>query len=183
LDHDGRIKRRIRRQKISDVLAKDLPHHLPLLETLYKVVPELLDRSVHLCLDVKDPNAADSVVALAKYFDVTSTLWLAHSETATVAAWRKLDDAIHLLNSTRLTRITEGLERRAADLAEAKIDGINLQISDWSGGLCTLFHRFGVECFAWDAQQEREIDRLLGFGADAVFSDHVDRLVAVAQKQ
>ena len=38
--------------------------------------------------------------------------------------------------------IKEGPERRAALLAEAGVDAINLHQSDWTGGLTTLFHRF-----------------------------------------
>ncbi len=44
-------------------------------------------------------------------------------------------------------------------------------------GLATLFHRFERFCLGWDAQFERVITQLLGFGLDGVFSDHVDRLV------
>ena len=49
--------------------------------------------------------------------------------------------------------------------------------SDWTGGLTTLFHRFGLECFGWDAQLPRVLTQLLDRGVDAVFSDHVDRMV------
>ena len=49
--------------------------------------------------------------------------------------------------------------------------------SDWTGGLTTLFHRFELECFGWDAQQPRILDALLAMGIDGVYSDHVDRMV------
>ena len=39
-----------------------------------------------------------------------------------------------------------------------------------------LFHRFGVLCFGWDAQQPRVLNELLDMGIDAVYSDHVDRM-------
>ena len=45
--------------------------------------------------------------------------------------------------------------------------------------LTTLFHRFDVLCFGWDAQHERQIARLIDQGIDAVYGDYVDRLVAV----
>ena len=49
--------------------------------------------------------------------------------------------------------------------------------SDWTLGLTTLFHRFGLHCFGWDAQFERVLSGLLRMGMDGVYSDHVDRMV------
>ena len=83
-----------------------------------------------------------------------------------------------LVDSTRLRRIKEGPERRAATLADAGIDAINMHASDWTGGLTTLFHRFERLAFAWDAQFARVLEALIKMGCDAVYSDHVDRLVS-----
>ena len=103
-------------------------------------------------------------------------LWLCdHDHTATR---RRCAHVAHvrLVDSTRLSRIKEGPERRAARLQELGIDGINLHHSDWSGGLTTLFHRFGRCAFGWDAQFDRTLDALLRMGIDGVFfSDHVAR--------
>ena len=71
----------------------------------------------------------------------------------------------------------EGPERRAAALADAGIDAVNLHHTDWTGGLTTLFHRFEVLAFGWDAQHTRIIEELLDIGIDAVYSDHTDKLV------
>jgi glycerophosphoryl diester phosphodiesterase len=88
---------------------------------------------------------------------------------------------VHLVDSTRLRRIREGPERRAADLADAGIEAINLHHSDWTGGLTTLFHRFERCTFGWDAQHERVLAALLAMGIDGVYSDHVDRMVAALE--
>ena len=58
----------------------------------------------------------------------------------------------------------EGPERRAAALADAGIDAVNLHHTDWTGGLTTLFHRFEVLAFGWDAQHARILDELLDSG-------------------
>ncbi len=71
----------------------------------------------------------------------------------------------------------DGPERHAARMAAAGIDAVNLPHSDWSGGLTTLFHRFGLLAFGWDAQFERVLDALIDMGIDGVYSDHVDRMV------
>jgi glycerophosphoryl diester phosphodiesterase len=90
---------------------------------------------------------------------------------------RSLDDDVKLVDSTRLQRIGEGPERRAAILAEHGIDGVNLHHSDWNGGLVTLFHRFGRTAFGWDMQHEHILRPALRMGLDGVFSDHVDVMV------
>ena len=69
-------------------------------------------------------------------------------------------------------------------MREAGIDAINLHESDWTGGLSTMFHRFDVLAFGWDAQFDRVLDNLLGIGLDAVYSDHSDRMMdAIARVQ
>ena len=81
----------------------------------------------------------------------------------------------------QVVAVEEGPERRAARLAAARIDAINLHQSDWTGGLTALFHRFGLACLGWDAQHERQLDRLFRIGIDGVYSDHVDRMVTRAR--
>ena len=83
------------------------------------------------------------------------------------------------MNSTSLDAMEFGPERRAAELAAARIEAVNLRQQHWTGGLTTLFHRFDVLCVGWDAQHERQIARLLDLGIDALYSDYVDRMVAV----
>jgi glycerophosphoryl diester phosphodiesterase len=94
-----------------------------------------------------------------------------------LSALRAIDEDVRLVNSTRLHRIKEGPERRAANLAARQIDAVNLHHTDWTGGLTTLFHRFQRVCFGWDMQFEHQMRPALRMGIDGVFSDHVDRMV------
>ena len=180
LDHDGVVKGRVRRQPVSAVEQAKLPGHIPTLADLYAEC----GTDFELSLDIKDPSAAKEVVQVAQAAGggAPERLWLCHPDWELVASWRPLGDDIHLVDSTRIRRIKEGPERRAATLAEVGIDAINMHATDWTGGLTTLFHRFERYCFGWDAQFERVISALLGMGIDGVHSDHVDRLVTVLQE-
>jgi glycerophosphoryl diester phosphodiesterase len=173
LDHDGVAGSRLRRRSIAQVNAADLPAHIPTLAEFYDAVGPDIDVS----LDVKDPAAFAPTLAVADAAKATSKLWLCHPDWRLVATWRDESAEVKLVDSTRLHRIKEGVERRAASLQAAGIDALNMHESDWSPGLVTLAHRFGRECFGWDAQQPRVIDALLATGLDGVFSDHVDRMV------
>jgi len=126
---------------------------------------------------VKDKEAAPVIDAARAAGFPLPRLWLCHHEWETVATWRELDDDVRLFDSTRRNRLREGAERRAARLAEARIDAINMHHTDWTGGLTTLFHRFEVCAFGWDAQHTRILQALVHMGIDAVYSDHVDRMV------
>lgn len=172
LDHDG-VVGRLRRRPISQVARRDLPEHIPSLAELYDDV----GTAVPLSLDVKDPAAFEATVEVAEQAGAAELLWLCHPDWELVATWRRRSDAIRLVDSTRLGRMKEGPERRAARLRDAGIDCCNMHESDWTAGLTTLFHRFGIECFGWDAQQPRILGQLLDRGVDGVFSDHVDRMV------
>jgi glycerophosphoryl diester phosphodiesterase len=175
LDHDGVVRRLLRRRAIGDVRRDALPAHIPTLAEVY----ETCGTDFELSLDVKDPTAAAAVIAVARDAGngAIGRLWLCHHDWQLVASWRELDADVKLVDSTRLRRIREGPERRAAALADAGVDAINLHQTDWSGGLTTLFHRFERLAFGWDAQFDRVLDALLDIGIDGVYSDHVDRMV------
>ena len=173
LDHDGVVGGRVRRRSIADVTKDTLPVHIPTLEQLY----EACGADFELSLDVKDPAALDATVAAARAAGAADRLWLCHHDWRQVAAWRATNPDVHLVDSTRLRAMKDGPERRASQLADAGIDAVNLHESDWTGGLTTLFHRFGIICFGWDAQLDRVLAQLLDAGIDGVYSDHVDRMV------
>jgi glycerophosphoryl diester phosphodiesterase len=180
LDHDGVVKVGLRRRSIGDVERSALPGHIPTLEELYRECGSDFD----LSLDVKDPAATPTVLAVARAAggDAVRRLWLCHHHWEQVAQWRSLDPDVRLVDSTRLQRIKEGPERRAADLAAAGVDAVNMHHTDWTLGLTTLFHRFERLCFGWDAQYDRILIGLLGMGVDAVYSDHVDRMMEALQQ-
>ena len=172
LDHDG-VVGRLRRRRIRDLARSALPSHIPTLEDLY----ERVGTDLPLSLDVKDPHAFEAVVGVAEAAGAAHRLFLCHHDRELVASWRRRSEAVVLVDSTRLHRLKEGTERRAMALRNAGIDCINLHESDWTAGLTTLFHRFGIECLGWDAQQPRVLRQLLAKGVDGVYSDHVDRMV------
>lgn len=177
LDHDGVVGRLLNRKRIREVVRDALPRHIPTLTDLYHAI----GTDVPISIDVKDHDAAGPIIEVARSFGphVVSNLWLCGGDVDVVASWRSLDPAVRLVNSTRLKRIPEGPERRAARLAELGIDAINMHHTDWSGGLTTLFHRFDRYAFAWDAQHERLIAAAFDMGCDAVYSDWSDRLASV----
>jgi glycerophosphoryl diester phosphodiesterase len=180
LDHDGVVGPRWRRRPIAQVDRSDLPEHIPTLAELFAE----LGTELHLSLDVKDPAAGPAAVAVAAAADptMTSRLWMCDDDHDRLVALREVSAHVRLVDSTRLHRIKEGPERRAARLADLGIDAVNLHHSEWNGGLATLFHRFGVAAFGWDAQFERTLDALLKMGVDAVYSDHVPRMVDALER-
>ncbi|MDQ3145362.1 MAG: glycerophosphodiester phosphodiesterase [Actinomycetota bacterium] len=175
LDHDGVVRSRLRRRPIAEVRRASLPGHVPTLAELYDACGVDFD----LSLDVKDPAAAPAIASAARAAggDALGRLWLCSPDWRLAASWRGLSDDLRVVDSTRLRRMKEGPERRAASLANAGVDAVNLHWTDWTGGLTTLFHRFGRVAFGWDVQHRHQLDTLLDAGIDGLFSDHVDRLV------
>jgi len=165
----------LRNRPIGSVDRAALPAHVPTLDDLYAEC----GTDFELSLDVKDPEAAFAVAAVARAAggDAPARLWLCHPDWELLTRWRDDLADLHLVDSTKLKAMRQGPERRAAQLSAAGIDAVNLHHEEWTGGLTTLFHRFGVLCFGWDAQHERMIRNLVKMGIDGVFSDHVDRLV------
>jgi len=177
LDHDGVVRRGLRRRPVASFRRDELPAGVPTLDEVYAECGSAFELSV----DVKDVDAGPAVVAAARAASpgAPKRLWLCHPDPKVLAEWRQREPDVRLVNSVRARDVKEGLERRAAELAATGVDAINLHCTEWTGGLTVLFHRFERLAFAWDAQHEREIRDLVRMGIDGVHSDHVDRLVAV----
>lgn len=179
LDHDGVVRRGLRRRPVGEVLRCDLPSHVPDLAELLAWCASTSGPRLHLSLDLKSDDAGPLVIDLVRsdFPDLAHHVWLCHHDVEVLSDLRRRDDDIRLVNSTRLQRIAEGPERRAALLADRGIDGINLHHSDMTGGLTTLFHRFGRTAFAWDLQFDDALRSVLRMGVDAIYSDWVDRMM------
>jgi glycerophosphoryl diester phosphodiesterase len=174
LDHDGIVRVRLRSRQIASVPRAELPEAIPALVDLF----EACGTDYHLSLDVKAPADAEAVIGVVREAapELLGRLWLCFREWRHAAELRPVDADVRLVDSTRLIRIREGPERRAALLADAGVDAVNLHHTDWTGGLTTLFHRFNRLTLAWDAQHERVLHDLLRMGIDGVYSDWVDRM-------
>jgi len=175
LDHDGVVRHGVRRRAIAGLDRADLPPHIPALADLYAEC----GTGYELSLDIKDPQAALPTIAVARAAgdDAVQRLWLCHPDQELLATWRPAAGDAHLVHSTRLRRMPRGPEPLGAQLAHDGIDAVNLRHTDWTGGLTTLFHRFGRLTFGWDAQHERIVLDLLDMGIDGVYSNHVDRMM------
>lgn len=178
LDHDGVIRKGMRNRPLSDFRRDELPGHIPTIGDLI----EACGAGYHLSLDLKDPECGPAVIAAVGEAapDLIPRLWLCSPHLSVLEPLRSVDTDVRLVDSTRLDKISEGPERRAAYLAKVGIDGINMHHTAWNGGLVALFHRFERTAFAWDLQFEHVLTPLIRMGIDAVYSDFPDRMVDVA---
>jgi glycerophosphoryl diester phosphodiesterase len=174
LTHSGTVGT-VRRRRIGDVTRAELPVSVPSVAELF----ERCGDDYELSVDVKDPAAAGPVIAAVRAASPAAVgrLWLCHDDHDLLVSWREAESEVRLVDSTRLKHMKRGPERHAAVLEARGIHAVNLHESDWTGGLTTLFHRFGILAFGWDCQFERILLQLLDAGIDAVYSDHVDRMV------
>jgi glycerophosphoryl diester phosphodiesterase len=174
--HDRVVRRGLRRRKVDRTRADELARfEVPRLADLYAE----LGSAFELSIDVKDRAAAEPIVELARAAGdgAPGRLWLCHPSVRFLADLRERVPDVRLVHSRRRRHIEAPLERHAADLAESGIDALNLHYTDWSAGLVALFHRFEVGAFAWDVQELRHLRAMLRMGMDAVYCDHVERMV------
>jgi glycerophosphoryl diester phosphodiesterase len=173
LDHDGVVATRLRKRPIAELLRAQLPAHIPTLTDLY----EHCGTGYELSLDLKAPNTGQAVIAVTTEYDpaMLPRLWLCSPSWQLLLPLRGHD--AKLVDSTRLARIKEGPERRAAVLASEGIDAVNMHHTDWNGGLVALFHRFDRIAFSWDMQHEAVLRPAFRMGLDGVYSDYVDRML------
>lgn len=164
----------VARTRADDLAVLDVPRLADLYETL--------GSDYELSLDVYDPNAGRVVVDVARAAGALEQLWLCSARTELLTDLGERAPGAHLVHSVRRRKVDVPPERHAARLAELGIGVVNMHRSDWTAGLVGLFHRFGVQAFGWDAQEVRHLRDLLGMGIDAVYSDHVTRMVATVSE-
>jgi glycerophosphoryl diester phosphodiesterase len=181
LVHDERFRTRLAgivpwRVRVSETSAERLGHHhdVPRLVDLYAA----LGSDYELSIDLKAPDIGQQIVEIAREHGDPRRLWLCSASTRRLKAIRAMSSEVRLVHSQGRGRVPAAIERHAADLAAAGIDVMNMHHSEWSRGLVALFHRFDVQAFAWDVQEVRHLRSMLRIGVDAVYCDHVDRMVA-----
>lgn len=163
---------RVRRRPIGSCRAEELD--VPSLRDLYDTCGTDLDLSV----DLKDGRSAQEVVDVARSagHDLRR-LWLCGGVSGPLA-WRSVNPDVRLVAGTDPRRVPswpEHLQR----LEDGGIDAVNVRRGHWTRALVDDVHEAGLLAFGWDAQSSRRIRALVGLGCDAIYSDHVDRLVAV----
>ncbi|MFK8026367.1 MAG: glycerophosphodiester phosphodiesterase [Ilumatobacter sp.] len=177
LDHDGVVRRGLRRTPFAEVPRAELPDHVPGLG-------QLLDEyglEYELSLDVQ---TRDTYASIARELDARphldrSRVWLCDPDLDRLIEHREMVADVRLVHSTRLSRLPTSPELHAAKLSTLGVDAMNMHHTDWNGGLVVMFHRFDRLVFAWDLQFEYALENLIRMGADAVYSDHVDVMVDV----
>ena len=150
-------------------------HGVPRLAALYAE----LGRDYELSVDLKDDAVVAPIVAEVRRGGDPSRTWLCSPDVELLRELRDEAPDFRLVHSTLRRRLPASLERHAADLADARLDAMNLHHTEWNKGLVSLFHRFGVLAFAWDVQEVRYLQAMLRNGIDALYCDHVARMVAV----
>jgi glycerophosphoryl diester phosphodiesterase len=174
LDHDGIVRASGGRRALTELRGDELPAAIPSLADLYRSC----GTDYELSLDVKDAAAAPAVVDEAIELGAVDRLWLCHPSWRQLARWRPLSPGLRLVDSTGRASMGEGPAHRATELAEAGIDAVNLHRREWSRPLVETFHDHGRLALAWDAQRSRSLARLVAMGIDAVYSDHVEVMMA-----
>jgi glycerophosphoryl diester phosphodiesterase len=151
---------------------------VPLLRDVYTE----LGTDFELSVDLKDESVAEAIVVLAHEHDAVERLWLCSASVERLSAVRALNPDVRLVHSQARKRLPTPLERHGADLAALGVDALNLHHAEWTAGLVALFHRFGVQAFAWDVQEVRQLRAVLAMDIDAVYSDYVDRMVETTRE-
>ena len=166
LDHDGVVRVQRRKRSIPDLRRDQLPSHIPTLAELFDACG-----TTTTCRSISRAMRSGRRCSTSCAMPLPTSL---RGCGCAIRDWRSCSRSAHstddvkLVDSTRLQRISEGPERRAATLAEHGIDGINMHHSDWNGGLVTLFHRFERRAFGWDLQHEHVLRPALRMGIDGV---------------
>lgn len=165
----GSRRRGIRKRPIADLTRDDLGDEA----VTVSAALELSGPDGVVVLRVGDAAAVEPACSA----DPDNRVWLVADDIDTLGEWRATWPDRVLVHAARLQRLPSGPERLAATIAAAGINAVQFPHEDWTGGLVTLFHRFDIECLAWNAPHDRMLDDLLRMGCDAISSPNVERLV------
>lgn len=183
LDHDGKIGARLSRRPISSTTAAHLPDHIPTLKNTLTYLAAQGHRQFHFSIDLKDPAALNDLREQIYALGSPAQTWVCCKDLG--EAKRVVSEAplLKSVHSTSLRKQKHGPERHAADLRQHNIAAINLHYSEWNEGLVSLYHRFGISCFAWDTQIPRTQIKMLDIGVDAIYADSAKMLVETMSRR
>jgi len=167
----------LRKRPVGQLRRDQLPPGTVGLDELLAALPEGV-----IALDVADDATEEAVAEITRQREALPRVWIRHPDVATLGRWKTTAPDLRLVHVTRLRHVTGGAERLAADLRDAGVDAIDLHVTDWSGGMVALFHRFRRLAWGRDADQERMATELLRIGIDAVTGEHPDRLADAARQ-
>ncbi len=171
LDHDGVHRAAQRRHKpMADVRREELPAHVASLGELYEACGVDYD----LAIDVRIPEVAAAVVAVADEHGATGRLWLVAPEPSMLPAWRALAHDVHLAHSIKLVHRTASI---VDAVRAAEGEALNMRWPWWTASYVRRVHDAGLLAFAYDVQSAFAVRRCRRLGIDGIFSDHVSRLL------
>ncbi|WP_261564785.1 glycerophosphodiester phosphodiesterase [Frankia gtarii] len=188
LHHDGVLGPPGRRRRIGDLSADRLPGWVPTLTAFYAE----LGTSFEFSLDLKGPPGgwaatAAAVAAVTRQAGgppAARRLWLC-GYLPELAAFRDRDPDVRLVNSTSMRTVMDGggVSAYGGRLHAAGVAALNLRTREWTpprARIVAVLHDLGIAAFGWDAQRTSTLTRLAGYGLDAVYSDHLARLVRIS---
>jgi glycerophosphoryl diester phosphodiesterase len=166
------------RRPVSSLRRDQLPAHVPTLEDVYRECgPDL-----EIALDMASPAAVDRVVATARAHGRPEKLWLTYWRVNTLAAWRRTYPDVRLVFPTLLLR-SSSAARLAATLRVAGVDALNVYHRTLSPTRAAIVHDAGLLLFGWGARSGAAAARTLRNGADGVFCDDTEGMVAAVRAE
>jgi len=177
LDHDGRIRRGLRRRRaVRELTRSQLPSHIPTLGDLY----EACGTDFELALDVGDPEAVPSVLETAAGWGAgaVTRLWLCSGSVLRLGAWRELDRRIQTVHSrgSWRPRSQQELDESLGALAQAGVRALNLRARHCTEAIAAGCRDHGLELLAWGVRSRTEAGRVLSLGAVGIMGDDVRAL-------
>jgi glycerophosphoryl diester phosphodiesterase len=177
--HDAVVGKGLRRRRIVTSTAADLAAAgVPRLADVYAE----LGTAFELSVDIKADDAAEPLLDVAAAHDALDRLWACTPDIELLRKLRGGNHEVKLVHSTHKRAIPVPIERHAFELSEMGVDAMNMHHTEWTAGLVSLFHRFGVRAFAWDTQEVRHLRAVLRMDIDAVYCDRPDRMVATVSE-
>lgn len=178
LVHDRMVGGRFRRRDVRSMSAEELARFdVPRLADVY----ETLGTNFEFSIDAKHGGVMEPMLDVAQRYGALERLWLCFPILDRLAALRSSTTA-KLVHSLPQNRIEGQIERHAYTLADSGIDVMNFRHDEWTAGLVSMFHRFGVKAFAWDVQEVRHLRAMTAMKIDGLYCDRPERMVATVSE-
>ena len=166
-----------RRRAVRTLARHELPPSVPTVDDLLGIC----GGGVDVALDMADPDAVEAVVESASRHAALDRLWLTYWRLPVLAAWRRRWPTVRLVHPTLLL----GTGRRSTGLLDALaaggVDAVNVFHLRLHRDLVTAAHRRGLLAFTWGVRRHGGIESAIRRGADGVFADDVQALVAAVR--
>ncbi len=164
---------------LEEIKKADLPNGEKIL-TLKEFFKEFSIRktldgnTIQFSIDLQDIAVGPAIIPILEENNVLSNTFLCGNATLILRRVRKKSDLVKLVASNLQDQITTENLLSESKITKLNLEAFNIQAELFRPEMMNLLKNAGMKCFIWDLNSEQDLEEILSYKPDAIYSDYPD---------